>query len=129
MSNEHTFFVRLSNVNQVRKELLGLSKSVISLLKRFQYIKKLREEKKKKIAELSSLFNEVAELTGSLNFEIPDLSLETGEENTEKNEKAQEEAVKNEGSEKSEESSGYENELKKIEESAADIEKKINELF
>ncbi|MFW5991171.1 MAG: hypothetical protein ACOCQX_02990 [Candidatus Nanoarchaeia archaeon] len=129
MSNEHTFFVRLSNANQVRKELLGLSKSVISLLKRFQYIKNLREEKKKKIAELSSLFNEVAELTGSLNFEIPDLSLETGEENTEKNEKAQEKAVKNEGSEKSKESSGYEDELKKIEESAADIEKKINELF
>ena len=130
MSNDHTFFVKLNNSHKVRKSALEFSKSLISLLKRFENLQKIRQQKKQKINELSNTLNEITRITAPLDFDVPDLSIETGVKPEQKENKKDNEDSKETDSEKGQaQETGYDDELKKIEESAADIEKKINELL
>ncbi|MGM5481885.1 MAG: hypothetical protein ACQESF_00335 [Nanobdellota archaeon] len=129
MPGEHTFFVRLENSGELRRAVLELSKSFNSILKRFYYIKKIRNEKRNQIAYLSNLFKEIAQITSSLNFEIPDLSLDgnASKEVSTSKKAVKKPAAKSKGAVNNSEESHHE--LSDIENSVAELEKRINRLL
>jgi len=76
MTSANVFFTRIKNPNEVRKHLLGTSKSVIGVLRGYYSIVKIREEKSKKIAQLKSHFDELNWLFAKLDELLPQHSVE-----------------------------------------------------
>jgi hypothetical protein len=69
------FFVGISEPVEVRKELLGCSKDVITTLKRFERFKQLRSEKSETVAQLKKQFDELYAMSNKLKQLLPKTKL------------------------------------------------------
>lgn len=66
-----TYFVRIDNPSDLRKQVLENSKSVIESLRRFEKIKDMRAEKLNNIIKLKQIMSEIFELTSRLRSTMP----------------------------------------------------------
>lgn len=69
------FFVGVLEPVQVRRQVLGCSKDVISILKRFERFKELRIEKIENTLKLKKLFEEINFLNNKLKQHLPKTKL------------------------------------------------------
>ncbi|MEK6964122.1 MAG: hypothetical protein AABX70_06865 [Nanoarchaeota archaeon] len=76
MADANIFFTRIKGPEETRKYLLESSKSVISVLRGYYGIMKLREEKSKAITTLKNHFDELNWLFAKLDELLPQHSIE-----------------------------------------------------
>ncbi|MFW6014221.1 MAG: hypothetical protein ACOCQG_03525 [Candidatus Nanoarchaeia archaeon] len=139
------FFVRINNAETMRKNLLGLSKDLILAMKRFHNLKQIRQEKKKCTQHVSKIFKDIENLCQSMDFSAPvfGIGVDKGtdkkkeynneqHETQEHKEQTQKETIKEEPAKKpldtEKNSDEYDEQMKRIEKSAAEIERKLREL-
>jgi hypothetical protein len=75
IEHKELFFVGVLEPNQVRRQILGCSKDVISSLKRFEHFRELRREKAETAVKLRKLFEELNFLNNRLKQELPKTKL------------------------------------------------------
>lgn len=115
------FFVRLNNAKDVRRAILEASRDIIVCMKRYEKFKLIRETKEKSIKHLSDIFKDINDISAELKIDVPDFAKENLQETEppiatpEQDEKHKEEAPELD-------------DLKKLENSIADIESKLNNL-
>lgn len=71
MSDDKSFYVRIKEPANVRRNLLGCSKDIIFILKNYDRIDDLREEKLKHITELAKIIRQIKKLNSHLSSKIP----------------------------------------------------------
>src|SRR3989344_5829389 len=76
MADANIFFTRVKSPEETRKFLLESSKSVISVLRGYYSLMKLREEKTKQIIVLKNHFDELNWLFAKLDELLPQHSIE-----------------------------------------------------
>ncbi len=138
---EDKFFVRINNAEEIKKNLLALSKDTILAMKRFHNLKKIRQEKNSCTQHVSKLFKEIENICQTMDFSAPEFGI--GVEKTQNQEhKEEREEIKEykqqkmddkskesySTNEKIDDGDEYEEQLKRIEQSASEIEKKLREL-
>ncbi|MFH1133990.1 MAG: hypothetical protein V1735_05870 [Nanoarchaeota archaeon] len=71
MEKVDTLFIGIRDPQEVRRDILESTRSLIMMLKRFDEQKKLHEEKLQKLNELKALSREVDRLTVKLRVQLP----------------------------------------------------------
>lgn len=131
---DKNFFVRINNAEDIRKNSLELSKDIILTMKRYHTLKKIRKEKKDCTEQISKKFKEIEYICKSMNFSAPELGIGVKKNNNqlEKEENQHNDYKKNSNvssyNERNEDVDDYEEKMKQIEQSAAQIEKKLRDL-
>ena len=74
------FFTRIKNPNTFRKTVLESSKEIISVLKDYQILLRMRQEKESKINHLKEQFNELNTLLEKIEKFVPEESMKELEE-------------------------------------------------
>ena len=152
---EDKFFVRVDDGSTIRKSVLELSRDIILVLRRFKNLSQIRSQKRELAKRISEIFEEIENICASMDLKAPDYGVEGLQKGVSKREenkddksskgdsvedsKISEEPIEQKVTEKTDESfveedkasdsDDYEEQMKKIEESAAEIEKKLNELI
>jgi len=72
---EELFFVEVKDPGQVKRAILESLKSILELLKKFEDIKTMRQQKSEKIEKLKSHLREANRLFGTLKSSFPQTSL------------------------------------------------------
>lgn len=135
--SQEKFFVRINNSEEIRKSVLALSKDIILAMKRFHNLKQIRQEKNNLTLHVSKLFKEIEELCQLMDFSAPDFGIgnknNEKKQNQEENEKKQpepkeESEIKEKNTDRTQKNEDYDEQMKRIEQSAAEIEKKLREL-
>ena len=68
---DKTFYVGINEPGELRKELLGCSKEIITVLRDYDTISSFRKEKIEKIIELGKVFGELKKLNLILKNKLP----------------------------------------------------------
>ncbi len=71
MTTQATYFVRIDNPSDLRRQILENSKSVIESLKRIEKIRDIRADKYNNIVKLKEILSELFELTSRLRSSLP----------------------------------------------------------
>lgn len=71
MTEEKTFYVGIGNKHEVRRELLECSKSIVGVLKNYEKVNAIREEKVEKIIELKNVLAEIRQMSSVLREGFP----------------------------------------------------------
>lgn len=119
--NDGNFFVRLNNAKDVRRAILEASRDIIVCMKRYEKFKLIRETKEKSIKQLSEIFKDINDISAELKIDVPDFARENLQE-TEPPIATKEQEEKHDAEEPEID------DLKKLENSIADIESKLNNL-
>jgi hypothetical protein len=129
---EKSFFVKIDNYYEIKKEILESSKEILICLKKYETIEKIKLEKKNEIQTLLNLLLEIDNLSSSLEYNIPIIDSkvkfehkeETKEEKIEK--KMESNSTKIKKNIESINSKEEDKEIDEIEDSIKELEKKIN---
>lgn len=71
MTDDNHFYVQISDSATVRKALLGNSKQVIGLLKRFEHLKLIRKKKTEELLKLRKSNKEITVLINKMKRLLP----------------------------------------------------------
>jgi len=71
MTEEKTFYVHIADPADVRRTLLGASKDIVGVLKSYDQVNEIREEKAKQIIKLKTLVSEIKRLNSILKEKLP----------------------------------------------------------
>jgi|TARA_B100002003_G_C13810385_1_gene399517 predicted GIY-YIG superfamily endonuclease len=70
-NTEKTFYVGINDPAEIRKELLSCSKDIIGVLKNYDRVNLVREEKVEKIISLKKVLSELKRLSNMLKEKLP----------------------------------------------------------
>jgi hypothetical protein len=71
MPEEKTFYVGVGNKSEIRRDLLECSKSVVGLLKNYDKLNSVRQEKIEQILNLKNIMSEIKQLSIVLKDKFP----------------------------------------------------------
>lgn len=71
MVEQKSFYVGISNKSDIRREILECSKDIVGILKGYDKVNSIREEKIEKIFELKNVLAEIKQLNNSLKEKFP----------------------------------------------------------
>ncbi|MFH1053317.1 MAG: hypothetical protein V1740_02760 [Candidatus Woesearchaeota archaeon] len=112
---EEMFFVGIPNPNEIRRYLLESSKSMIQSLKKYEELKKIREEKVLQMNKFNQIMKQIDLLNKRLKKEFPKISVRLPSISLNEGEKVVVKKVKG-------------GELDQLENELADIESKLNDM-
>jgi len=69
------FYVGIRQPTELRRGVLGCSKKIIQSLKRYENLRRMREEKMEQISKLKRTISEISFLTGKLRSSLPQTKL------------------------------------------------------
>jgi hypothetical protein len=117
MEEDKTFFVGIDNPGEVRKDLLGCSKDIIGILKNYDNINSIREEKIGKIMELKKTIAEIKKLNMLLKSKLPTETVRAT--SSQKARKVRKKTAKKKG---------QNNQIKELESELSEIEDRLNNM-
>jgi len=71
MAEKKSFYVGINNKSDLRKGLLECSKEIVGILKDYERLNSIREEKVEKIVELNNIVTEIKQLNNALKSKLP----------------------------------------------------------
>jgi|GEM_PF-3221551 len=77
MAEQKSFYVGISNKSDLRKGLLECSKEIVGILKDYERLNSIREEKIEKIVELNNIVTEIKQLNNALKSKLPNDSIKS----------------------------------------------------
>ena len=118
---EQTFYVKVGSPSELRKEFLGCSKEIISILRNHDSVNEVRRQKIEKIIELKKILSEIKRLNLMLKEKLPSHKIRINPVKLKK-EVAEKKTVKRTAPKKPN------NEIKQLESELTEIEDKLSKM-
>jgi len=121
--NEKTVYVGIRNKSEIRRELLESSKDIVGVLKNYDKLNAVREEKIEKIMELKNILAELKQINGLLKDQFPSEKISEKKPVLKKSYARKAERLKPRPAAKKPSS-----EIKKLEEELGEIEERLSKM-